>query len=62
MNIEERATALDKRRRKKMARSTHAYVRGNTQGFYTWLHLRDRVHAPKGPPKSFSCRFWYSGY
>jgi uncharacterized protein (DUF2252 family) len=49
MNIEDRAAALDKRRRKKMARSTHAYVRGNTKGFYNWLELRDRVHAPKGP-------------
>lgn len=50
MKPEDRAAALDARRRKKMARSTHAYVRGNTKGFYQWLKLRDRVHTPKGPP------------
>ncbi|MEE4377521.1 MAG: DUF2252 family protein [Candidatus Competibacteraceae bacterium] len=55
MNIEDRAAELDKRRRKKMAWSTHAYVRGSTDSFYTWLESQDRVHAPKGPP------FWICG-
>lgn len=50
MKPEDRAAALERRRRKKMARSTHAYVRGNTEGFYNWLALRERVHTPKGPP------------
>jgi uncharacterized protein (DUF2252 family) len=49
MKIEDRAIALEMRRQKKMARSTHAYVRGSTKDFYTWLELEDRVHAPKGP-------------
>lgn len=36
-------------RNKKMARSPHAYVRGNTVRFYEWLHSQ-RGHAlPQGP-------------
>lgn len=38
------------RRNQKMARSPHAYVRGNTTRFYEWLHTT-RGHAlPSGPP------------
>ena len=37
------------RRNQKMARSPHAYVRGNTVQYYEWLHSQ-RGHAlPKGP-------------
>jgi uncharacterized protein (DUF2252 family) len=34
---EERAAILDAKRTLKMARSAHAYVRGNTANFYDWL-------------------------
>ena len=33
----ERPAALKARRQLKMARSAHAYVRGNTKNFYVWL-------------------------
>jgi uncharacterized protein (DUF2252 family) len=33
----------------KMAKSAHAYVRGNTVQFYEWLEASDRV-LPQGPP------------
>ncbi len=33
-----------------MARSAHAYVRGNTLKFYEWLDSADRVSLPEGPP------------
>jgi uncharacterized protein (DUF2252 family) len=33
----------------KMARSAHAYVRGNTLHFYKWLNSRHAVHIPNGP-------------
>ena len=32
-----RQAALTERRNLKMARSAHAYVRGNTEKFYEWL-------------------------
>ncbi len=34
---EERAAVLERQRTLKMARSAHAYVRGNTLKFYEWL-------------------------
>jgi uncharacterized protein (DUF2252 family) len=34
----------------KMARSAHAYVRGNTVKFYEWLDSSDRCDLPDGPP------------
>jgi len=46
-----RLPELERRRTLKMASSTHAYVRGNTQDFYRWLAasgLADTV--PQGPP------------
>ena len=44
-----RTEILRARRNEKMARSPHAYVRGNTLQFYEWLHSQ-RGHAlPKGP-------------
>ena len=33
-----------------MARSAHAYVRGNTLKFYEWLESADRISLPAGPP------------
>jgi uncharacterized protein (DUF2252 family) len=47
----ERSAILEANRTLKMARSAHAYVRGNTANFYEWLEassLADRL--PKGPP------------
>ncbi|MET0541160.1 MAG: DUF2252 family protein [Variovorax sp.] len=37
-------------RNAKMARSAHAYVRGNTARFYDWLESVERVALPEGPP------------
>ena len=34
---DERRALLDQRRRLKMARNAHAYVRGSTENFYSWL-------------------------
>ncbi len=45
----DRAPALEHRRRQKMARSAHAYVRGNTQQFYTWLEAHSGASIPHGP-------------
>jgi uncharacterized protein (DUF2252 family) len=33
-----------------MARSAHAYVRGNTVQFYQWLNSDNAKHVPQGPP------------
>jgi uncharacterized protein (DUF2252 family) len=45
-----RQTALQSRRRLKMAESAHAYVRGNTAQFYDWLQSRSvRASIPAGP-------------
>jgi uncharacterized protein (DUF2252 family) len=45
-----RQTALQTRRRLKMAESAHAYVRGNTVQFYAWLQSRSvRASIPAGP-------------
>jgi uncharacterized protein (DUF2252 family) len=45
----ERASALDRRRQLKMARSAHAYVRGNTKNFYEWLESTVGKAVPEGP-------------
>jgi uncharacterized protein (DUF2252 family) len=46
----DRATTLDHKRMLKMARSTHAYVRGNTAKFYEWLAESQAAKSlPKGP-------------
>ncbi len=45
----ERADALEGRRRLKMARSAHAYVRGNTVQFYEWLKESSAKKLPQGP-------------
>jgi len=50
-NITERSAILEQARRLKMARSAHAYVRGNTAKFYEWLRLSPVARRiPKGPP------------
>ncbi len=45
-----RQTALAEKRNIKMARSSHAYVRGNTQKFYEWLDSTEGLKVPQGPP------------
>ena len=47
----ERDTILSRTRALKMARSVHAYVRGNTAQFYQWLQASPVAAAiPDGPP------------
>ena len=46
----DRQTILEERRRLKMARSAHAYVRGNTLKFYEWLKKDSARKLPQGPP------------
>jgi uncharacterized protein (DUF2252 family) len=46
----ERAAALERQRTLKMAKSAHAYVRGNTLQFYEWLDGLARGTLPEGPP------------
>jgi uncharacterized protein (DUF2252 family) len=46
----ERPAALKARRQLKMARSAHAYVRGNTKNFYDWLDGNLGQSVPAGPP------------
>ncbi|MGJ7580131.1 DUF2252 family protein [Variovorax sp. RHLX14] len=41
---------LTQARNLKMARSAHAYVRGNTQRFYEWLETLAPSAVPEGPP------------
>jgi len=45
----ERNAALKARRQLKMARSAHAYVRGNTKNFYDWLAGNLGQSVPDGP-------------
>jgi uncharacterized protein (DUF2252 family) len=45
-----RQTVLIERRNLKMARSAHAYVRGNTVKFYEWLMSENGKAIPNGPP------------
>jgi uncharacterized protein (DUF2252 family) len=46
---EARAALLEARRNLKMARSAHAYVRGNTVRFYEWLATISAKRIPMGP-------------
>jgi uncharacterized protein (DUF2252 family) len=48
--VGERLKKLAELRHIKMARSSHAYVRGNTQRFYDWLKSAEGVKVPQGPP------------
>ena len=45
----QRQAVLEERRRFKMARSAHAYVRGNTLQFYEWLSAGSGNKLPQGP-------------
>ncbi|MBC7751454.1 MAG: DUF2252 family protein [Candidatus Saccharibacteria bacterium] len=45
----DRKKSLTQRRNLKMARSVHAYVRGNTAKFYEWLIEADVSTIPQGP-------------
>jgi uncharacterized protein (DUF2252 family) len=45
-----RQEVLAAAQRLKVARSAHAYVRGNTAQFYDWLRHLKRGHLPEGPP------------
>jgi uncharacterized protein (DUF2252 family) len=45
-----RPLLLAQRRNRKMARSAHAYVRGNTIKFYEWLESVSGKAMPEGPP------------
>jgi uncharacterized protein (DUF2252 family) len=47
---DERQSALTQTRNLKMARSAHAYVRGNTAKFYEWLDSLMPGSLPEGPP------------
>ena len=46
----ERESVLERQRALKMAKSAHAYVRGNTLKFYEWLDGLPRGTLPEGPP------------
>jgi uncharacterized protein (DUF2252 family) len=46
----DRAGLLRQCRNLKMARSAHAYVRGNTVKFYEWLETAEAAKLPQGPP------------
>ncbi len=46
----DRKAVLEEHRKLKMARSAHAYVRGNTQKFYEWLESGSGQRIPEGPP------------
>ncbi|WP_313901794.1 DUF2252 family protein [Methylobacterium sp. J-088] len=46
----ERDHVLERQRERKMARSAHAYVRGNTARFYEWLDGLGSGCLPEGPP------------
>jgi uncharacterized protein (DUF2252 family) len=45
-----RPIILSERRNAKMARSAHAYMRGNTVKFYEWLESAAGKSVPEGPP------------
>uniref|UniRef100_UPI0015772938 DUF2252 family protein n=1 Tax=Sphingomonas bacterium TaxID=1895847 RepID=UPI0015772938 len=49
--LDQRRRVLEAARNLKMARSAHAYVRGNTVKFYEWLAASSVAdHVPVGPP------------
>lgn len=49
-SLAERQKILTSKRNLKMARSAHAYVRGNTIKFYEWLDSLKIGAVPEGPP------------
>jgi uncharacterized protein (DUF2252 family) len=48
--FDDRLAILRHRRDAKMARSAHAFVRGNTVKFYEWLETANGRSVPMGPP------------
>jgi uncharacterized protein (DUF2252 family) len=50
IEMADRAGLLRQSRNLKMARSAHAYVRGNTIKFYEWLETAEAAKLPQGPP------------
>ena len=46
---QDRQRVLEAQRKSKMARSVHAYVRGNTLRFYEWLETAKTGTIPEGP-------------
>ena len=48
-SYQERSALLAERRNAKMARSAHAYMRGNTVKFYEWLETASGKAIPAGP-------------
>jgi uncharacterized protein (DUF2252 family) len=49
-DLSDRAACLRVRRHVKMARSPHAYMRGNTRRYYEWLAQAGSAPLPQGPP------------
>jgi uncharacterized protein (DUF2252 family) len=49
VRFNDRHGILSARQNMKMARSSHAYVRGNTLKFYEWLETADIEAVPRGP-------------
>jgi uncharacterized protein (DUF2252 family) len=49
VGFNDRSGILTARQSLKMARSAHAYVRGNTRKFYEWLETSDIEAVPHGP-------------
>jgi uncharacterized protein (DUF2252 family) len=49
-DVKQRPVILADRRNAKMARSAHAYMRGNTVKFYEWLESAAGKSLPDGPP------------
>jgi uncharacterized protein (DUF2252 family) len=49
LSPDERHKILIERRNKKMALSPHAYMRGNTNQYYEWLHSQRGHNLPHGP-------------
>ena len=48
-SLKQRPVILAERRNQKMARSAHAYMRGNTVKFYEWLDTTAGKALPAGP-------------
>ncbi len=48
-SLDGRPEVLTRQRNLKMARSAHAYVRGNTAQFYAWLESEQGLAVPQGP-------------
>ena len=48
-SVKDRPIVLAERRNRKMARSAHAYMRGNTIKFYEWLDTAAGKSLPAGP-------------